>query len=675
MSRLSLLALVAAASFLRAESPPEYTLPRCPVIDPTLLFPPVDVGEITDPWICVLPPPTECMPYIIGPDGELELHPWDWVIDDSTYKDVWSEWVMDYSDDFDVQLMDTEFLGSKLLRLSTGEEEQLPMVAASELAAPDAITPAVMVELYGNALSGDGNVVIGTAGYSGTPFRYRAWGTGGLELLQVPAETWAGATPVELSRDGDVVVGSAISLEHGNEQAVRWNRAGELIALNPLHGADTGSVARLVTPDGQSIAGDVYSLSGSGIVPFLWNGADGYQQLGDPNASADQVIAQSISDDGLMLAGARYDEAGNYAAWYWTKEEGFKDVEVAICDFEGQEVEDYTLSGIDPVRRVYTGNFQNGEQFISFEGVSISPTAWMSSLAGPISTLRSASAMSSQTMEGAHHRPIKELALPGRNEFAWVTGDVGKSTRERDAVQTAGEIGYGRRLGTSAVLGLAFGYSELKQDYDGTGSGDSNGIFFVVDLGFTAGPGEVTLTALGGHSNISTQRSAPGGSWYGLTEGAAYSFRARYDHALGKVGTSPVGAFASVTLDHSDINSYNETGAAFGASYGDQSNENWIGRLGLTTKLALGAATDVNVTAEVAHTFNENRDDFTGTDISTGVLDFTMTDQRSKTTWGRLGLDIDHRLSDSTVLSLTLHGSTRGDAFDTAAALSLRHGF
>ena len=674
MSRLSLLALVAAAPFLRAEF--TYEMPQCPVISPTVLFDPENPGQVVTPWICVLPPPVDFEPYEVGPDGEIVLHPWDWVVDDPLYGNIWSDYVVDYSDDFDVHLLSTEFLGSKLVRLSTGEEEQLPMVPASSLVGAGLIAPAVMVELRGTALSGDGNVVIGAAGYSGAPFRYRAWGTGGLEFLQVPAETWSDAAAVEVSRDGDVVVGSATHLALGNQQAVRWNRDGELIALNPLHAADTGSVARLVTPDGQSIAGDVYSLSGPGIVPFLWNGADGFQQLGDPNASSDQVIVQSISDDGLTLAGARHDEAGNYTAWYWTKAEGFKDVEVTIMDFDGIVAANYTLTGIDPARRVYTGTFADGEQFLSFEGASISPTAWMRSLAGPISTLRSAAAISSQTMEGAHHRPIKDLAFPGRTEFAWVTGDLGKATRERDAVQSAGEIGYGRRLGADAVIGFSFGYSELKQDYDATGSGNTNGIFFVIDLGFTAGPGEVTLTALAGHSNISTVRTVGSDTWYGLTEGAAYTFRARYDHALGKVGSAPVGAFASVTLDHSDINSYQETnGPAFGAAYGDQSNDSCVGRVGLTARLALGAATDVNVTAELAHMFNENRDDFDGTDISTGVLDFTMTDQRSKKSWGRLGLDIDHRLSDSTVLSLTLHGSTRGDAFDTAAALSLRHGF
>lgn len=677
MRRLTLLALVAAASSLPAESPPEYPLPplpRCPVYDPSVFPPPTFDLRLEDPWICVLPPPEDFTPWDIGPDGETVYYPIDPSFDVWPPMDGegWTDYVMDYSDDFDVQLMETEFLGSKLVRVSTGETEQLPMVAASELAEPGAIVPAVMVELYGNALSGDGNVVVGNTHWGNRPFRYRAWGTGGLEFLQVPAETWASARPVELSRDGDIVVGSAIHATMGNEQAVRWNKAGELIALNPAHTADTGSCARLITPDGHAIAGDVYSLTGSGIVPFLWNETAGYQQLGDPNASGEQVMVQSLSDDGLMLAGARYDVEGNYSAWYWTAEEGLKNIEVAICGFEGEVEEGYTLTGIDPVRRVYTGTFADGEQFLNFDGVSISPVAWMRSIAGPVSTLRAAMGISSQTMEGAHHRPIKSLAIPGRNEFAWVTGDLGKATRQRDAKQSAGEFGYGMRIGADAVLGVAFGYSDLNQDYDATGSGETNGMLVVADLGFTAGPGDLTLTALFSRSDISTLRDGN----IGNTTGNAYSLRARYDKGVGRLGSVPVTAFASLTYDHSNINGYAETPTGIApAAYGDQSKDSWVGRLGVTGKLALGQSTDLSLTLEAAHLLGSNEDAFTGTDIATGVLDFSVPDTRTKRTWGRLGLDIDHRLSADTVISLTLHASSEGDAFDTAAALSVRKGF
>lgn len=676
MPRLSLLALVAASAVLRADDDPMVT--SLPPVEPrpwVVSF--LEELTVDEPWICVLPPPIDFEPFEIGPDGEI-LHP-DWsrkIFDDGNlWVDDgylgWESFPIAYSDDGDVQLLAGDYLGSSLIRLSTGESEQLPMVPASSLVEPGMIAPAVMVELHGTALSGDGNVVIGDTGWGGSPFRYRAWGTGGLEFLQVPAETWEGASAAALSRNGDIVAGSATHRLLGNEQAVRWEKSGELIALNPLHAGDVGSRAHLVTPDGTAIAGDVYSLSGSGVVPFLWNAADGFQQLGDPNESDRQILVQSLSEDGLLLAGSRHEVDGSFGQWYWTKEEGFQEIELAICDFGGELTEDYTLTGIDPRRGIALGTFGDGRQFMTFRGVTLSPQEWMASISGPVSALRASMQLSGQTMEGAHHRPIRSLAIPGRQEFAWFTGDLGKATRQRDAEQTAGEVGYGMRIGADSVLGLAFGYSELDQDFAAGNHGDTSGVFAVADLGMSAGPGELTLTALIGRTDIATTREGSRGE----TEGDAYSLRVRYDNPVGTLAGRPVGAFASLTYDHATVNAYTETGGIAPASFEDRSKDSWIGRLGVTGKLGLGKDTDLHVTLEAVRLLSDNQADFSGTDVATGVLDFTVPDVRAKRTWGRLGLDLDHRLDPQTVLSLTLHGSTEGDAFDTAAALSIRRGF
>ena len=670
MSRLPLLALVAAAPLL-AESEPEIVTTSLPEPRPWVVS---FLEELTleEPWICVLPPPIDFKPWTVDENGEI-IDP-GWIPDPYgplPEEFTWEDFPIDFSEDGDVQLMAGDYLGSKLIRLSTGEVDQLPMIPASSLVEEGMIAPAVMVELHGTALSGDGSTVIGDTGWGGSPFRYRAWGAGGLEFLQVPSDTWEGAQAVDLSRNGDVVVGSAIHRTLGNQQAVRWERSGELIALNPLHGADISSHAHLVTPDGRAIAGDVYSTTGSGIVPFLWNAEDGFQQLGDPNASETQVLVQSLSEDGLTLTGARHDLEGNSAQWYWTKEEGFRDIELVVCDFDGMVTDDYTLTGIDPSRGIALGTFGDGRQFLTYRGVTLSPVEWMGSLAGPAAALRSSLELSSQTMEGAHHRPIKTLALPGHQEFGWVTGDLGKATRQRDAEQTAGEFGYGMRIGADAVLGLAFGYSELEQDSGPASHGETSGAFAVADLGWGIGPGEITLTALLGRTDIVTVRNGSRGE----TEGDAYSLRVRYDNPIGTLAGRPVGAFAALTYDHATVNGYTETGGIAPATYNDRSKDTWNARLGVTGKTALGKDTDLHLTLEAVRLVSADNADFSGTDVATGVLDFTVPDTRGKRTWGRLGLDLDHRLCPKTVLSLTLHASSEGDAFDTAAALSIRRGF
>jgi hypothetical protein len=64
-----------------------------------------------------------------------------------------------------------------------------------------------------------------------------------------------------------------------------------------------------------------------------------------------------------------------------------------------------------------------------------------------------------------------------------------------------------------------------------------------------------------------------------------------------------------------------------------------------------------------------------GTDSATGLIDFSVPGTADRTVWGRFGFDIDHKMNATTVLNFSVHASTRGDAFDTAFALSLRKGF
>lgn len=606
------------------------------------------------------------------------------IITDPTIPEIYpylpAFWGTHVSEDWRVTLGYDQLSGSWQLRYADSDLiRTLPMVAASDFAyrhPEGALFPAVMIELVANGLSADGSTVI--ANGNGASFRFRCDERDLLEPLAHGWEsgydsTWA----VEQSRNGDIVVGQARLAETGRWQAARWDVSGQLTILNPLD-LTGNSVARLVTPDGSVIAGDVAAdveRNRFGIVPFIWSEDKGFRQLGDPDASDDQVIVQSLSADGLMLGGIHSSADGSFSHWTWTEDGGFQKVELVICDFGGEPVEDYSLTGVDLERGIYMGSFADGRRFLNTGNRTIVVEEWISTLAGPASTFRSAAAVSRQTMEGAHHRPIKQLAIPGQDSFAWATGDIGKATRQRDAVQSAGEFGYGMRIGGDAVLGLAVGYSRLDQDYSalggGGGAGKTDATFLAADLGFSAGGGEVTLTGLLSRSDIDTSR----GAFDGSTDAQSYGARVRYDRPAGSLAGVPLGAFVSLTYDHASIDAYAETGGLGAASYEEQSNDSWIGRLGLTGRFTFNEATSLGVTIEAVRMLSENRDDFSGTDLATGVLDFTMPDMRSKRTWGRLGFDFDHRLNPTTIVSLTLHASTEGDAFDTAAALSIRKGF
>lgn len=561
--------------------------------------------------------------------------------------------------------------------LASGDVFHLGMVARSFFADPGEIVTADMVPLSPTAISEDGTTVVGDAYDGPGVWRWRR-SDDMLTLLplELPHSTWSAASTTALSANGDIVVGYGIRVETETFHALRWDAAGQLTELNPMQSADVGSMARFVTPDGSVIAGDYFSSAGIGVVPFIWNQTDGFTALGDPLASDDQVLANSLSRDGLVLTGNRFDAEG-VTSWYWTKETGFVDIE----KLPGREDEVCYVTGMDPKTGVLYGCYADGGYFLrSGEGEVIDPQAWMSTLAGPVSSTAAAFTLASQPMEGAHHRPLSSCLIPGKNEFAWVTGDYGVVSKGRDLRQGAGELGYGFRTGQSGVIGFSAGFYDQRQDFALGGRGDSTGRFLIGEAGFGVGPGQLSLTALLGHTSVDTIRgySTAGGVKHsaGTTSGRSFAFRARLDgSAFGTYAGQALSPFVSLTYDHTLLDGYRETGGPFPAVFNDRSDSRTVGRVGLVSRAELGKSDTLRTTLEVAHSFSGASSPISGTDTATGLVDFSVPGTADRSTWARLGFDLDHRLDAVTVINFTVHASTRGDAFDVAGALSLRRGF
>lgn len=561
--------------------------------------------------------------------------------------------------------------------LATGAVFQLGMVARSLFADPGEIVTADMVALSPTAISADGTTVVGDAYDAGGVWRWRRTDDMLTLLpLELPHAAWSQGSAMALSSSGDVVVGYGVRRETETFHALMWNAAGQLTELNPLQSADTGSMARFVTPDGSVIAGDYFSRAGVGVVPFVWNQADGFTALGDPLASDDQVLVNSLSSDGLVLSGNRYDAAG-VTSWYWTKDTGFVDIE----KLSGHEDQICYVTGIDPSSGVAYGCYADGGYFLrSATGDIVDPEAWLTTLSGPIASTAPAFALASQPMEGAHHRPLSSCLIPGKNEFAWVTGDYGTASKGRDLRQGAGELGYGFRVGQGGVIGFSAGFYDQHQGFDHGGSGESTGRFVVGEAGFGLGRGQLSLTALYGTTSVDTVRGYVVGlgtqQSRGHTDGKSFAFRARLDGSeFGTYAGQALSPFASLTYDHTQLDGYAETGGAFPAVFNDRSDSRTVGRLGLVARAELGKSDTLRTTLEFAHSFSGSSSPISGTDTATGLVDFSVPGTAVRTEWGRVGLDLDHRIDASTVLNLTVHASTRGDAFDVAGAVSLRKGF
>lgn len=690
---LTLAACLAAASLTtRADDVPEVVV--CPIylpdgtvgpvvygpgktwfsIDPVEHFLDTTTIDIRDtaeePTICIDP----------GYEGGFDpVFPYDLYVDPIflNFAEIGANisWVVGSSADGNTVLAYDYESNPVVVDLLAGQVQLIPMAARSLFAGPGEIVAADMVQLGANAISADGSTVIGDAYAAAGVWRLRLNDGNGVTALELPHTTWAGGSALATSANGDVVVGYGTRVETGTFHAVAWNAAGNLTELNPLQSGDVGSMARFVTRDGSVVAGDYFGNSGSGVVPFVWNQADGFTALGDPLASDDQVLVNSLSDDGLVLSGNRFDAAG-VTSWYWTREGGFVDLETLA----GHEEEKCYVTGVDVETGVVYGCFADGSYFLRSEAGIIDPQEWISTLGCSVGTTAAAFTLSSQPMEGAHHRPLSEYAIPGKESFAWVTGDYGVASRAQDLRQGAGEVGYGFRVGASGVIGFSGGYYDQSQDFALGGSGDSTGRYLVVEAGFGLGWGQLSFTALAGRTSVDTVRGYTNGLGTdhstGHTDGRSYAFRARIDGAaFTTIGGSAVSPYVSITYDRAELDGYTESNGAFPAVFDDRADTRYVSRLGLVARTELGKDDTLRTSVEIAHNSSGTPAPITGTDAATGLVDFSIPGALDRATWARLGLDLDHRIDPATILNFTVHGSTRGDAFDLAFALSLRRGF
>jgi len=305
---------------------------------------------------------------------------------------------------------------------------------------------------------------------------------------------------------------------------------------------------------------------------------------------------------------------------------------------------------------------------------------WMRSLNGPGSLVAMTANLNLLTLEGAHHRPLMSYDNMGKQSQAWATGDFGTSSRQVDQNKTSGEIGVSGTFG-GFVLGAAAGHATLNQDLLFGGSAHIKGDFLLAEADYRLADKEsiVSLVLLHGIWDADASRGYATGGGNDLSTGSTdmktSSVRVRVDGPaqkfLGPVSASP---FASFTLTRTTADAYQETGGSFPASFDAQAHTAQEGRLGLTTKYVVSPSTTLLFTAEWIHRFDDAGDGLTGTSLTTSSA-FAATGVAPTKDQARFGLDVDHKLSADTLLSLSLHAAGNGPSADFAAALSIRRAF
>jgi uncharacterized protein with beta-barrel porin domain len=307
--------------------------------------------------------------------------------------------------------------------------------------------------------------------------------------------------------------------------------------------------------------------------------------------------------------------------------------------------------------------------------------AWMSSINGANRTYMIGSTLAGLPLEGAHHRPMLSFDRMGKESQAWATGDFGSSSRTRDVHVTSGEAGINWNLGKSFLFGVAGGHAVQNQDLAFGGSSATKGDFAIAELDYRPEGTQWIVSLLGmvGSWESKTHRGYTSGgatdSSFGIADTITRSARLRVDApslvTFGGFGFAP---YASYTVTQTIVGAYTETGGAFPASFNEQEHNATEGRAGITASKDLSAATKLLLTVEAIHRFDGAGPALTGQDI-TGGISFNIAGIAPRKDCVRFGFDVDHKLSADTLLNISAHVSTVGEAHDVSAAISIRRAF
>jgi hypothetical protein len=306
---------------------------------------------------------------------------------------------------------------------------------------------------------------------------------------------------------------------------------------------------------------------------------------------------------------------------------------------------------------------------------------WMSSIDGQSRVYTAGSTLAGLPLEGAHHRPMLSFDRMGKESQAWATGDFGSSSRTRDVHVTSGEAGINWNVGKSFLFGVAGGHAVQNADLDLGGSSATKGDFFIAELDYRPEGTQWIVSLLGmvGSWESKTNRGYTNGPSIDFSNGIAdtitRSARLRVDApslvTFGGFGFAP---YASYSVTQTVVGAYTETGGAFPASFDEQEHNATEGRIGITASKDLSAATKLLLSVEAIHRFDGVGPSLTGQDV-TGGVSFSLPGTAPRADCVRFGFDVDHKLNENTLLNISAHVATVGEAHDVSAAISIRRAF
>jgi probable HAF family extracellular repeat protein len=519
-------------------------------------------------------------------------------------------------------------------------------------------------------VSSNGSVVVGNSDSSAGRRAFR-W-TGGLmaDLGTLPGGSFSYAGGV--SADGLVVVGSSYN-STGAMRAFRWTD-GLMTDLGTLAGGNH-SYAKGVSANGSVVVGQ--SGSSAGQRAFRW--MDGVMTSLGTLPGGSSSGANGVSADGSVVVGYASNASNQTRAFRWTSAGGMENLGTLPGGYSSYA----TGASADGSVVVGTATNAAGDEhaFLYRNSTMLDVDTWLSSVNGNSRVYTAGWTLAGLPMEGAHHRPMMSFDRMGKESQAWATGDFGSSSRTRDVNVTTGEAGLNWNVGQTGLIGFAAGHGVQNQDLAYEGSSATKGDFLLAEFDYRPEGTQWIVSLLGmiGSWESKINRGYITGAGADFSHGVAdiitRSARLRVDApSVASFGGFSFAPYASYTVTQTVVSAYAETGGSFAASFEEQDHSATEARLGVTAAKDLSEKTKLLLTVEAVHRFDGAGPALIGQEIA-GGLAFNQPGTAPRPDCVRLGFDVDHKLSADTLLNISAHVASVGEAHDVSAAVSIRRAF
>jgi probable HAF family extracellular repeat protein len=434
-----------------------------------------------------------------------------------------------------------------------------------------------------------------------------------------------------------VVVGQGSSTS-GNE-AFRWTQAGGIVGLGGLAGGSFYSYASGVSADGAVVVGQ--SSSTSGNEAFRWTQAGGMVSV------ASWLSAAGVSATGwtILSLAATTNSDGSVVVGYGTSANG---TEAFIARVAGSS------SGI-----------------VGLTDLTIS----LASQVAPQSQLSGLTALS---LNGAHYRPLMDMAMTDGQSCGWASGDLGRINSSGNGWTSLAEVGACHDFANKALrAGLGIGHSQSSTDQANNGHSRLNGEYVLAELDWAIPNTNLIASVLGMTGRWDADMRRGDSSSTALSTGAtkldSNSLRARLDwRNVFSVRAIEFSPSVQLTATHTNVDAYQEIGGNAPASFNSQTHTANESRLGLTGAYALNEATTLFGRTEWVHRFDANDTAVSGVAniLNIAAMPFAIKGNAIRQDWVRVGAELVRRISARNQLSVSGNVASTGQDADLSLGIS-----